>query len=333
MLYVINENTYPPKNFGVEEYFMRDTDDEVFILWRNVPAVIIGKNQDVYAEVNLDYAKENNIGIYRRKSGGGAVYHDLNNLQYTYISSNTDVRGKESFELFAKPVVDALKNLGLDAEFTGRNDILLEGDKISGNAQYRYKKRIIHHGTLLFNTDKDAIANVLYSRPIKFQNKAVKSVSSRVGTINTKVDMDLEEFTQYLQDYIIEYYGIEEANVIKHEDIPWDIVEEYAKPFEEDTWNLGENYSPDHVSFSVKYPYGLVEYKLKAQDKVIDSLYIQGDYFEDKDVEILAGALIGTALEREALEKALESYEISEYINGMDKETLIEDLIKMNQEA
>ncbi len=331
MIYVINENTYPPNNFGIEEYFMRETDEEVFMLWRDIPAVIIGKNQDVYAEVNLDYAKDNNIEVFRRKSGGGAVYHDLNNLQYTYISSNVDVKGKESFELFAKPIVDALKNLGLDAEFTGRNDILLEGGKISGNAQYRYKNRIIHHGTLLFETDKDTISNVLYSRPIKFQNKSVKSVSSRVGSIKEKVDMNLEEFTKYLQDYVINYYDIK--NVLTLEDIPWQKVEEYAEPFTHDSWNLGKDYTNDHVSFSVKYPYGLVEYKLRTKEGKIDSLYIQGDYFENKDVEILAAALIGKELDREVLEKALDDYQISDYVNGMDKETLINDLLKINKEA
>lgn len=332
MLYVINNNTYPPKNFGIEEYLMKDVDDEIFMLWRNVPTVIIGKNQDVYAEVNIDYARENDIGIHRRKSGGGAVYHDLNNLQYSYISSNIDTKGVESFKLFAKPVVDALKNLGLNAEFTGRNDILIDGAKISGNAQYRSKNRIIHHGTLLFKSDKETIGNVLYSRPIKFQNKSVKSVTSRVGSISAEVDMSPKEFMDYLQDYVIEYYNIPEENILTLDNLPMDIIDEYTEPFTHDSWNLGEDYDKDHVSFSVKYPYGLVEYKLRTKENKIDSLYIQGDYFENKDVEILAEALIGTPLEEEALEKALSSYEISDYINGMDKETLISDLMSIKEE-
>ena len=331
MLYVINDNTYPPKNFGIEEYLMKNTDEEVFMFWRNVPVVIIGKNQDVYAEVNLDNARENDIGIYRRKSGGGAVYHDLNNLQYSYISSNIGLKGKDSFELFAKPVVDALRNLGLNAEFTGRNDILIDGAKVSGNAQYRYKKRIIHHGTLLFDTDKETIAKVLYSRPIKFQNKSVKSVSSRVGSIKEKINMDLKEFIQYLQEYVIEYYEIANENILTLEDLDMVKIEEYAKPFEQDSWNLGEDYEKDHASFSVKYPYGLVEYKLRSKNNKIDSLYIQGDYFENKDVEILYEALLGKELDRDILEYSLSSYEISDYINGMDRKTLIDDLMKMKE--
>lgn len=332
MIYVINDNTYPPKNFGIETYLMRDTDEEVFMFWRNAPTVIIGKNQDVYAEVDIDYAKENDIGIYRRKSGGGAVYHDLNNLQYSYISSNIDAKGVESFKLFAKPVVDALKNLGLSAEFTGRNDILIDGAKVSGNAQHRHKSRIVHHGTILFDTDKETLSKVLYSRPIKFQNKAVKSVESRVGSVKDQVDMSLEDFMKYLQDYVIDYYKVDDKDILSLDDLPESKIEEYTKPFTQDSWNLGKDFAKDHVSFSVKYPYGLVEYKLRIRDNTIDSLYIQGDYFENKDVEILAHALIGRTLERDSLEEALSSYEISDYINGMDKETLINDLLKIKAE-
>lgn len=334
MIYVINNNNYPPRNFGIEQYFMKDTDEEVFMFWRNEPTVIIGKNQDVYAEVNIDYARENDIGIHRRPSGGGAVYHDMNNLQYSYISSNIDAQGVESFKLFAQPVVDALKNLGLDAEFTGRNDILLEGDKISGNAQYRSKDRIIHHGTLLFDSDKETISNVLHSRPIKFQNKKVKSVESRVGSISDKIDMGLEDFMDYLQEYVIDYYDIE--TVIDVQEMPKEAlktIEDYTEPFTKDSWNLGKDHDKDHASFSVKYPYGLVDYKLRTKDGKIDSLYIQGDYFENEDVEVLANALIGRPLEREKLEEALSSYKVSDYINGMDKESLIEDLLKIEKEV
>ncbi len=143
--------------------------------------------------------------------------------------------------------------------------------------------------------------------------------------------MNLEEFTKYLQDYVINYYDIK--NVLTLEDIPWQKVEEYAEPFTHDSWNLGKDYTNDQVSFSVKYPYGLVEYKLRTKEGKIDSLYIQGDYFENKDVEILAAALIGKELDREVLEKALDDYQISDYVNGMDKETLINDLLKINKEA
>lgn len=332
MLYVINDNTYPPRNFAIEEYLMKDTDEEVFMLWRNEHTVIIGKNQDAYAEVNMDYLKENNIGLHRRKSGGGAVYHDLNNLQYSYISSKIDAKGTESFKLFARPVVDALKSLGLNAEFTGRNDILIDGEKVSGNAQYRNKGRIVHHGTLLFKTDKDAIKGSLYSRPIKFQNKSVKSVESRVGSIDQKVDMNPEEFMDYLKDYVIDYYDISEDNILNIKDLPQEVLDEYTKPFEADEWNLGRDLSKDHASFSVKYPYGLVEYKLRAKGGIIDSLYIQGDYFESEDVEKLAQVLIGKKLDKKVLEEALDSVEVTDYINGMDKKTLIDDLLKLKEE-
>lgn len=334
MIYLINRNTDPAINHGIEEYFMKETEEDVFTLWRNDRTILIGKNQDVFAEVNMDYAKEKDIKIVRRLSGGGTIYCDLGNMQYSFITKNdTGVSGRESFIVFAKPIVQALRDLGLDAEFTGRNDILLEENKISGNAQYRHKDRIVHHGTLLYSNDIETLANALYSRPIKFQNKNVKSVTSRVGQIKDHVDMDIEDFMAYVTEKIIDFYGIE--SVVDYEDLSDEIkakIDDYAQRFREEEWNIASNLGASHHSFSVKYPYGLVEYKLRIKDNLIDSLYIQGDYFEENDVKILANALMGTRLDRQELEAALDSYDISEYIIGMDQETLVNDLLSMKEE-
>lgn len=330
MIYLINRNTDPALNHGIEEYFMKETDEDVFSLWQNYNTILVGKNQDIFAEINMDYAKDKGLTIVRRRSGGGTIYCDLGNMQYSFITKDDkNISGIESFQEFAKPVVEALRNLGLNAEFTGRNDILLEGKKISGNAQYRNKGRIVHHGTLLYQTDTEMLKGALYSRPIKFKNKAVKSVFARVGEIKDFVDMDIKDFMDYVSSYIIDYYKIDK--VLDYEDLDDEVkdkIEEYAKPFRDKEWNIGKDHNQNHASFSVKYPYGLVEYKLRAKDGKIESLYILGDYFEDEAVEKLAQGLIGVEVERDALEKALDAYEISDYIKGMDKETLIEDLLK-----
>lgn len=153
-----------------------------------------------------------------------------------------------------------------------------------------------------------------------------------MGSIDDKVDMNPEEFMDYLKDYVIDYYDISKDNILNIKDLPQEVLDEYTKPFEADEWNLGRDLSKDHASFSVKYPYGLVEYKLRAKDGIIDSLYIQGDYFESKDVEKLARVLIGKELDKKILEEALDSVEVTDYINGMDKETLIDDLLKLKEE-
>lgn len=331
MIYLINDNTDPAINFGIEEYFMKDTDHDLYSLWQNTPSVLLGKNQDAYAELDIDYARKNNVDIVRRKSGGGTIYCDLGNMQYSFVTQDDrNVTGRESFKVFARPIVEALKNLGLDAEFTGRNDILLGGDKVSGNAQYRYKGRTVHHGTLLYATDKDSISKLLYSRPIKFQNKSVKSVSSRVGQIKDQIDMDIGDFMDYISSYVVDYYKIED--VISLEDLgkeARDKISLYSKQFRDDGWNIGQDYSKNHHSFSIKYAYGLVEYKLRLKDGIIDSLYILGDYFEDEDVEELANRLIGTEFNKEDLGKALEACNVSNYIKGMDNDTLVTDLISI----
>lgn len=331
MIYLINKNVDPAINHGIEEYFMKETNEDVFSLWQNDRTVLLGKNQDAYAEMDIDYAKANDLKVVRRLSGGGTIYCDLGNMQYSFITNDDrKVLGTDSFAKFAEPIVEALRSLDMDAEFTGRNDIVLEGCKISGNAQYRYKDRIIHHGTLLYSSDKETLSNVLYSRPIKFQNKAVKSVSARVGEIKVFVDMDIESFMDYIIQAIIDHYGIEK--VVNYDDLSDEVkarIDYYAERFRDEEWNLGKNLDETHHSFSIKHSYGLVEYKLRCKEGIIDSLYILGDYFEDEDVEILAKALIGTKLDEASLEARLKDFDISSYVKGMDQETLIKDLISI----
>lgn len=332
MIYLINKNVDPAINFGIEEYFMRETNEDVFTLWQNDRTILLGKNQDAYAEMDIEYALANDLKIVRRLSGGGTIYCDLGNMQYSFITNDDSTsKGCESFAKFAEPIVGALKNLNLDASFTGRNDIILEGSKISGNAQYRNKNRIIHHGTLLYSSDRETLSKVLYSRPIKFQNKAVKSVNARIGEIKDFVDMSLEEFMEYIIQYIVDFYDIKE--VLSYDTLSDDIksrIDFYAQRFRDEKWNIGKNFDSSFKTFSIKHPYGLVEYKLRIKDGLIDDLYIMGDYFEDRDVETLAQSLIGTKLDKEALGKSLKNYEISDFIKGMDQETLINDLINVN---
>ncbi len=321
MKYFINENLNPSWNHAMEEYFLKETKESIFTLWRNRHTLLLGRNQDAYSEVNIPFARENDIRIVRRLSGGGTVYCDPDNMQYSFI---TDLKnGENSFEHFAEPVVQALKALGLEAEFTGRNDILLDGKKISGNAQYRYKNRILHHGTLLFDIDTALLGKALQHKPIKFEQKSVKSVSSRVGNIKDYVEYKtVTEFMEYLIKYIIDYCEIKE--VLNLDDSIRRGASKYLSRFEDEEWNLGTP-NREAVKLSKKYAYGLVEYHARWSENALHDLKIQGDFFQDRDVRDLEKLLIGHS--ETEIRSLLERTDVEEYIKGMDRQTLLQDLL------
>lgn len=326
MRYLNNDNIDPAMNHAIEEYLLKETSDSHFMLWRNRPTILLGKNQDAFAELNFEYVENNDIDIVRRLSGGGTVFCDLGNMQYSLI---TDIgKGDQnSFIKFSKPVVEALKSLGLKAEFTGRNDILIEGKKISGNAQYKYKNRIIHHGTILFDVNMDMLAGSINSRPVKFINKSVKSVSSRVGTIKEYLpDYSVEKFMDYLKNYVIDYYGIKTTDELTPELL--EKSERYITRFRDPKWNLGKRYT-DSIEMTVKYPFGLVEYKLRMDGGRIIDIDFLGDFFSDLEIENLRKVLIGTEVKPDALREIIKDVDINRYINGMNNEILISDLVSM----
>jgi lipoate-protein ligase A len=156
MIYIVNKSNKPDFNISLEEYCFKNLTQygKIFILWINEPSIIVGKNQNTQAEINEKYVKENGIHVVRRISGGGAVYHDLNNLNYTIISNEDSESRTFDFKAFSEPVIQTLKELGVDAEFSGRNDITIEGKKISGNAQAYIEGRVMHHGCILFDVKR-----------------------------------------------------------------------------------------------------------------------------------------------------------------------------------
>ena len=201
MIKIVNENTDPRINLAVEEYALNylDPREDYAILWQNEPAVIIGRNQNTVAEVNAPYIKEHGIHVVRRLSGGGAVYHDFGNLNFTFIV-DADKTVVSNFEYFTKPVIEALASLGVKAEFSGRNDITIDGQKFSGNAQYWSKDRLLHHGTILYNSDLSVVQEALNVKLDKIQSKGVKSVRSRVTNIfpHLPKPITIDEFKETL---------------------------------------------------------------------------------------------------------------------------------------
>lgn len=199
MTYIDTHSTDASFNFGVEKYFsLHPADDDICLIWRTSPTLMIGKFQNTVEEIDAEYARLRGIKVVRRESGGGTIYTDAGGWQYSFITK-ADGLGIE-FDRFIVPVVSALRSLGLDAEATGRNDITVAGRKVSGNAQYRTKGMVVHHGSLLFDTDIDELVRASTPKPYKITSKAVASVRERVTNIREHLasDMTGPEFRDYL---------------------------------------------------------------------------------------------------------------------------------------
>ena len=206
MIFINNTySTDPTFNLAFEEYVFEsmDQNETYFMLWQNDHAIIVGKHQNTIEEINQDFVKEQGIKVVRRLTGGGAVYHDLGNLNFTFIVNNDS--GKPfDFQSFTRPVVKALQSLGVNAEFNGRNDITIDGKKFSGNSQYAKRGRVLHHGTVLFNSKLDTVQNALKVKKDKIESKGVKSVKSRVTNIADYLEpgFTLEDFKKALVSYV-----------------------------------------------------------------------------------------------------------------------------------
>ena len=329
MIYVINNSDSCFFNHAAEEYLMNNFDDEVFMLWINKPSILIGRNQNTVSEIHLDYVKDNGIEVVRRLSGGGTVYNDLGNMNFTFITNRDPAGGqvKNGFEKFALPVINALRSLGVNAVFTGRNDIVIDGKKFSGNAQYFQKDKLLHHGTLLFDCDMSKLSLALKSKAIKFKDKSVKSVGGRVTNILPNLDkpMTLADFREYLKNYIIETHNIKTIYEFNEKDLI-----EINKIVEErfDTWEWNYGKSPEYrYENAVKYPSGVVEYNLNVEDGIITQVSIYGDFFGEVNINEVESILIGVKHSMEELEEALKDIKIGEYIKGLSVREFIEGLL------
>jgi len=323
MLYIYNKNTNPYFNLAAEEYVLKEFKDECFMLWRNEPSIIVGKNQNTLAEINLDYVREHKIPVVRRLSGGGAVFHDLGNLNFTFIV-NADEGGFTDFKRFAQPIIDVLRKLGVEAEFSGRNDITIDGKKISGNAQYYYKNRILHHGTLLFSSNITDLSAALKVRPVKFEDKGVKSVSKRVVNISEylKEPITIEEFINLIMEHIKKQTGGGEMYEFTEEDLKKinKLVEEKYGTWE---WNFGS--SPDYkMKHEKKFPGGTVEVNLNVEKGIIKDVKIYGDFFGKYDISEVEDLLKGVKHSEEEVRKALSKINLQDYMANITIDNLIE---------
>ena len=326
MNYLNLKTTDPAFNLAVEEYvFDYLPKDRMYVmLWQNDNAIIIGKNQNTLAEINESYVKQQDIRVVRRLSGGGAVYHDMGNLNFTVIA---DAQGENlDFGRFCALVVKTLQRLGVKAEINGRNDMIIGGKKFSGNAQYLRQGRVMHHGTILFDSNASVLANALKVDEAKIQAKGVKSVRSRVTNVRPclPVDMTLPQFRQVLLDTILEDEPGEEY-ILTDKDL--EVVEKLKKD-RYDTWEWNYGHSPEctlHKKARVE-GCGTVEAFITLREGKISQIVFKGDFFGVSDPEQLANLLIGCRPDRASLEERLSQTEVSRYFMGLTAPQLLDIL-------
>lgn len=313
MKYIVNTSNDPAYNVALEAYaFQKLTDiDEIFILWINEPAIIIGRHQNTIQEINKEFIDKNGIHVVRRLSGGGAVYHDLNNLNYTIISNNTQ-EGAFDFQTFSKPVIDTLAKLGVKAEFTGRNDLEINGQKFAGNAQAYYKGRMMHHGCLLFDVDMSVLGQALKVSKDKIESKGIKSVRARVTNIVDHLSdkITVQEFSDAILAQMKEEYPEMDEYVLSDAELS-EIQAMRDNQFATWDWTYGK--APEYtIERGVRYPAGKITTYANVENSTIKSVKIFGDFFGVKPVDDIEKMLEGVRYDYKDVLAALKTVDTSQ---------------------
>jgi lipoate-protein ligase A len=292
------------------------------MLWRNDNAIIIGKHQNTLSEINLEYVTEKGIKVVRRISGGGAVFHDLGNLNFTFIR-NGEAGNLVDFKKFTLPIIEVLQKMGVDAKFEGRNDITIDGKKFSGNAEHVWKNRTLHHGTILFSSVIADLSKALKVNPLKFKDKAVKSVRSRVTNVSghLKEKMDVTEFSRRVMEHIMEKYDDSVFYEFTAKDIK-KIEEIRDEKFSTWEWNFG--YSPKYnFEKLIRTNGGTLEFHIDVEKGIMKDVKIYGDFFHKHDIDIVEKSLAGVPHNPVAIQNALSVFTFDEYFKNIPVDEFI----------
>lgn len=314
-------------NIALEEYLLyKYPTEDIFLLYVNAPSIIVGKFQNTLAEINLDYVKENNIKVVRRMSGGGTVYHDLGNLNFSF---HTLLEGNDfmDFSQFTAPVLKLLNDRNVPAKLEGRNDLLIEGKKFSGNAKLAKNGKMIQHGTILFNSDMSILDEVLKINPLKYIDKAIKSNRSRVINLIDYLpsDMSTEDLKKILIDEIVNANTnsiLYELNTEDLKEVEGLIKEKY------ETWDWNFGFSPNYnFKNAKKVPAGFIEIHLNVEKGIIQEAKIFGDFFASESIENFEKKLIGHKHNQNELQEILKQLDLTKYFGKVTSQEILEVLI------
>lgn len=302
MQFFYSESTDPAYNLALEEYILTEKKEDFILLWQNANTIVIGKNQNAEEEINRSFIEEHDILVVRRTTGGGAVYHDMGNLNFSFITAYID-KESSSMEYFTGIVADVLKKMNVPAKVTGRNDIVVEGKKVSGNAQRIFENRILHHGTLLFQADMAKVAGALHVREDKLAAKGVSSVASRVGNIGTYLPgMEMKEFIEILQTALLTGKEVREWKP-SAEDIR-KIIQLADNKYRTTEWNFGKSPMVNKKK-RARFAQGELEiYMMVKEDKIL-SADVYGDFLSLRSTVPLKEALTCCMYDREKAKEAL----------------------------
>ncbi len=328
MLFVDNQGINDPSiNLALEEYILRHgpEGEDLLLFYINGPSIIIGRNQNTLEEINIDIVEKKGIQVVRRLSGGGAVYHDLGNLNFSFITRNAKDH-LLNFKRFTAPVIAVLQGMGVPAELSGRNDIVVDGYKISGNASWAAGQDIVSHGTLLFDSDLSQLSDALKVRATKIESKGIKSVRSRVTNICDYLPekIDILTFRQRVLEGIFAGTSPIPQFVLTPQD--WEGVhrlreERYA------TWEWNYGHSPEfNVRKTRRFPTGEVDARIEVNDGVIQGIRFYGDFFGKHEVSEIEKRLTGIRYAPESLKDALREFDLSGYFAGIDPDEFVEFL-------
>ncbi|MBQ1375107.1 MAG: lipoate--protein ligase [Clostridia bacterium] len=324
MIYIENTSVDPYYNMACDEYILKNMDfgEDILTLWRNDNAIIIGKNQNAFEEVNAAYVDEHGIKVCRRVTGGGAVYHDLNNLNFSLFIDLKDSSKLDDLNFFVLPVVKALSELGVNAEVKGRNDITIDGRKFSGLAQRIHKDKLLFHGTLMFDVDVTILSKCLNVKPGKLQSKGHKSVRSRVTNIKEyiKDDVDVLGFKEILKKQLFE--GQEYKEYVLTDEDKANIQKIRDEKFATWEWNYGE--SPEsNFKNAERFKGGEVDVRMMLEDGKIQKIRFYGDFLSTDDLDALIRALEEQRYDIETVDKILSSMDLRPFFGAITKDEIM----------
>lgn len=331
MIFVPNENNDPRVNLAIETYLLKEMplDEPILLFYINEPSIIIGRNQNTIEEINKEYVEEHGLHVVRRLSGGGAVYHDHGNLNFSFIMPD-DGNSFRDFEKVTKPIIQALHELGVSgAELKGRNDLVIDGMKFSGNAMYATEGRMFAHGTLMFDSDINEVVNALKVRKDKIESKGIKSIRSRVTNIKPFLPKEKQGMTteEFRQDILLKIFGVSSVDEVKTYELTdedWQkinqISDEYYRNWD---WNYGK--SPSfNLERRHRFPIGSIEVRMNVEDGLIQEIKVYGDFFGLGEINDVEKKLTGIRYDKAAISEAVSEIDVKKYFGNIEKEEFID---------